>query len=74
MGLFDGYDRDLGSSSEIARTLGLPVVLVVDAKRSAYSLAALLSGFVHFRKDVNICGVIFNRVLEAPFEYAPSSV
>ncbi len=62
MGLFDGYARDLGSSSEIARTLGLPVVLVVDAKRSAYSLAALLSGFVHFRKDVNICGVIFNRV------------
>ena len=62
MGLFDGYDRDLGSSAEIARTLGLPIVLVVDAKRSAYSLAALLSGFVHFRKDVNICGVIFNRV------------
>lgn len=62
MGLFDGYDRDLGSSSEIARTLALPVVLVVDAKRSAYSLAALLSGFAHFRKDVHICGVIFNRV------------
>ena len=62
MGLFDGYDRDLGSSSEIAKTLGLPVVLVVDAKRSAYSLAALLSGFAHFRKDVHICGVIFNRV------------
>ena len=62
MGLFDGYDRDLGSSSEIARTLGLPVVLVVDAKRSAYSLAALLTGFVHFREDVHVCGVIFNRV------------
>lgn len=62
MGLFDGYDRDNGSSAEIAMTLGMPVVLVVDAKRSAYSLAALLSGFAHFRKDVNICGVIFNRV------------
>lgn len=62
MGLFDGYDRDRGSSAEIARTIGLPVVLVVDAKRSAYSLAALLSGFMHFRKEVNICGVIFNRV------------
>ncbi len=62
MGLFDGYDRDRGSSAEIARTLGLPVVLVVDAKRSAYSLAALLSGFMHFRKEVDICGVIFNRV------------
>ena len=35
MGLFDGYDRDRGSSAEIARTIGLPVVLVVDAKRSA---------------------------------------
>ncbi len=62
MGLFDGYNRDRGSSAEIARTLGLPVVLVVDAKRSAYSLAALLSGFMHFRKEVDICGVIFNRV------------
>ena len=62
MGIFDGYDRDRGSSAEIARTLGLPVVLVVDAKRSAYSLAALLSGFIHFREEVHICGVIFNRV------------
>jgi cobyrinic acid a,c-diamide synthase len=62
MGLFDGYDRDKGSSAEIARVLGLPVVLVVDAKSAAYSMAALLSGFVNFRKDVRISGVIFNRV------------
>ena len=32
MGLFDGYDRDQGSSAEIAQTLNIPVVLVVDAK------------------------------------------
>ena len=32
MGLFDGYDRDKGSSAEIARVLDIPVVLVVDAK------------------------------------------
>ena len=62
MGLFDGYDRDKGSSAEVARVLGLPVVLVVDAKSAAYSMAALLSGFVNFRKDVRINGVIFNRV------------
>ena len=62
MGLFDGYDRDKGSSAEVARVLGLPVVLVVDAKSAAYSMAALLSGFVNFRKDVRISGVIFNRV------------
>ena len=62
MGLFDGYDRDKGSSAEIARVLNLPVVLVVDAKSAAYSMAALLSGFISFRKDIRIAGVIFNKV------------
>ncbi len=62
MGLFDGYDRDKGSSAEVARVLDLPVVLVVDAKSAAYSIAALLSGFINFRPDVHISGVIFNRV------------
>ena len=62
MGLFDGYDRDSGSSGEIAHVLNIPVVLVVNAKSAAYSTAALLSGFVNFRKDVHIAGVIFNQV------------
>lgn len=62
MGLFDGYDRDKGSSAEIAATLAIPVVLVVDAKSAAYSMAPLLQGFIHFRKDVHISGVIFNKV------------
>ena len=62
MGLFDGYDRDRGSSAEIARVLGLPVVLVVDAKSAAYSVAPLLQGFINFRKDVHIAGVIYNKV------------
>ena len=62
MGLFDGYDCDLGSSAEIAATLGLPVVLVVNARSAAYSMAPLLKGFSTFRPDVNIVGVIFNKV------------
>ena len=62
MGLFDGYDRDKGSSAEIARILDIPVVLVVDAKSAAYSMAPLLQGFVNFRKNVRIAGVIFNKV------------
>ncbi len=62
MGLFDGYDRDKGSSAEIARVLDIPVVLVVDAKSAAYSMAPLLQGFLNFRKDVSIAGVIFNKV------------
>ena len=62
MGLFDGYDRDKGSSAEIAQVLDIPVVLIVDAKSAAYSMAPLLSGFVNFKKEVRIAGVIFNKV------------
>ena len=62
MGMYDGYDRDRGSSAEVARLLGIPVVLMVDAKSAAYSMAPLLSGFINFRPDIRIAGVIFNRV------------
>ena len=62
MGMYDGYDRDRGSSAEVARLLGIPVVLVVDAKSAAYSMAPLLSGFINFRPDIRIGGVLFNRV------------
>ena len=62
MGLFDGYDRDRGSSAEIARILGLPILLVVDARSAAYSMAALLQGFIHFRPGLAYAGVLFNKV------------
>lgn len=62
MGMFDGYDRDRGSSAEVAKLLEIPVVLVVDAKSAAYSMAPLLSGFINFRPEMRIAGVIFNRV------------
>ncbi len=62
MGMFDGYERDAGSSASIAITLNLPVILVVDAQSTAYSVAPLLSGFVNFRPEVKVEGVIFNRV------------
>ena len=62
MGLFDGYDREKGSSYEIARVLDIPVILVIDAKSAAYSMAALISGFINFRKDIRIAGIIFNKV------------
>ena len=61
----DGHVRRVrprGSSAEVARLLGIPVVLVVDAKSAAYSMAPLLSGFINFRPDIRIAGVIFNRV------------
>jgi cobyrinic acid a,c-diamide synthase len=62
MGLFDGYDHDRGSCGEIARMLALPIVLVVDARSAAYSMAALLQGFIRFRAGMRFAGVIFNKV------------
>ncbi|MDR1200706.1 MAG: cobyrinate a,c-diamide synthase [Tannerellaceae bacterium] len=62
MGLFDGYDGMLGSGADIARLLDIPVILVVNAKSSAYSVAPLIYGFKHFNKTIKIAGVIFNFV------------
>lgn len=62
MGLFDGYDKMQGSSAEIAALLHLPVILIINAKSSAYTVAAILYGFKHFRPEISIVGVIFNFV------------
>ncbi len=64
MGLFDGFSAldEHGSTAQLAKTLNLPVVLVVDARSMARSAAALVSGFAGFDPDLNLAGVIFNRV------------
>ena len=47
MGLFDGTgpDGETGSTAELARIIGWPVVLIVDAPGQGASVAALLRGF-----------------------------
>ena len=62
MGMFDGYDRMAGSSAELAEKLNIPVVLLVNAASTAFSVAATIYGFTRFRKNVKVVGVIFNRV------------
>lgn len=66
MGLFDGHSPgDLaGSTADCARALGIPVVLVCNARGMAGSAAALVAGFqLHAaRMGVRIVGVIANNV------------
>ncbi len=64
MGLFDGLSAtdEAGSSAQLAKLLGLPVVLVVDATAMARSAAALVAGFAQFDSGLDFVGVIFNRV------------
>jgi cobyrinic acid a,c-diamide synthase len=64
MGLFDGASptSNEGSSAEIARWLSAPVLLVIDAGGMARSVAALAHGFQQFDPEVNVAGLLCNRV------------
>ena len=64
MGLFDGKDGkdEKGSTAHVAKVLGIPVILVVDARSMARSAGALVYGYERFDPKVKIAGVIFNRV------------
>jgi cobyrinic acid a,c-diamide synthase len=55
-------DTDFGSTAHVARLLGAPVVLVVDAARAGRSVAALAAGFAGFDPRTRVDGVILNRV------------
>lgn len=62
MGLFDGAADGTGSTADLARALGWPVILIVDTQGQAASAAAVVRGFASHRPDVQIKGVLFNRV------------
>ncbi|GAB5426824.1 MAG: cobyrinate a,c-diamide synthase [Devosia indica] len=68
MGLFDAAADGQGSTGDLAETLGLPVILVVDADKHSQSVAPLVSGFAHWRPGVAVVGVILNRVASARHE------
>ncbi len=62
MGLFDGADGPVGSNADVAERLGVPVILVVNARSMAHSAAPLLYGYLHYRPTLRYAGVIFNNV------------
>ena len=64
MGLFDGASGrgELASTAHVAKLLRAPVLLVVDASSMARSAAAVVHGFRSFDPDVDVAGVIFNKV------------
>lgn len=67
-GVMGLYDRPAeagegpGGAADVAKTLGAPVVLVIDASGMAQSAGAIVAGFGAYDRDVEIAGVILNRV------------
>ena len=66
MGLFDGVAKPgacgNGASADVAALMGWPVVLVLDVSGAAQSVAATALGFREMRPDVELAGVVLNRV------------
>ena len=64
MGLFDGVSGkdNFASTAHVAKILDAPVILVVDAGKSARSIAAIVLGFLRFDRSVKIAGIILNNV------------
>ena len=72
MGLFDGYDgsSEDGSTAQMAKWLSLPVILIIDGSSLARSAGAVALGFETYDRELEIAGIIFNRVAgENHFRY-----
>lgn len=62
-GLYDGIDsKGSTCTAELAKLLGLPVILCIDCTKSTRTMAAAVLGCARFDPDVNIKGIILNKV------------
>jgi len=64
MGFYDGYGGTSleGSTADVAKSIGAPVILVINGEAMSLSAAALVKGFADFDKSVNVKGVIINKI------------
>ncbi len=76
MGLYDGLGGTgiTGSSYELSRLTGTPVILVVDARGMGRSVLALIKGFLSYDENKLIRGVILNRVRGMYYEKLKSLI
>ena len=62
-GLYDGIDTEGSTSAaELSKLIDTPVILCVDCTKSTRTMAAAILGCIHFDPNVDIKGVVLNRV------------
>ncbi|MEN4045733.1 MULTISPECIES: cobyrinate a,c-diamide synthase [Sulfurimonas] len=64
MGYYDGMDKG-ASAYDVAKTLNIPSLLILDAGGSYITVAAVLKGLLFFRKDNTIKAVVLNKISSA---------
>jgi cobyrinic acid a,c-diamide synthase len=65
-GIFDGMDLEGHcSTAELAKLIKTPVILIVDVTMATRTVAAMVKGCQVFDPDLNVAGVILNRVASA---------
>ena len=64
MGYYDGVGgiTSRASAYDLASTTDTPAILIVNSRGMSVSLAAYVKGFLEYKKDSHICGVIFNQM------------
>lgn len=64
MGLYDGFGtaKDQGSTAHVAKLLSAPTILIIDGKAMSSSAAATVLGYKLYDQEINIKGVIVNKV------------
>jgi len=68
-GIYDCIDTSGGTSTaELAKLLGLPILLIIDGTKTTRTMAAVVAGCRQFDPSVRIGGVILNRIAGARHE------
>lgn len=64
MGYYDGFSgsSNLSSTQHIASLLEAPVILILDASKTARSIAATALGYAKFHRNSRIVGFILNKL------------
>ncbi|MCQ2972746.1 MAG: Ni-sirohydrochlorin a,c-diamide synthase [archaeon] len=76
-GLYEGIDsvNDIGSTASVAKALKAPVILIINSRSLVKSAAAIVLGFQNLDPEVNVAGVILNKVKnQAHYEKTKKSI
>ncbi len=75
-GLYDSVDgiSELGSTAQLAKMLGAPVLLVLDGSRTNRTLGAILKGLATYDPEIKVIGVVLTNIIPRQYEKIKSVI